>query len=200
MTVHSALTDEAPEAFWNRLVPVMKEQSGLTITVHSVKDRETTLTLLRRMAEYGLAHHPDARLALENNRTVKGDNVSLVECGGVLETVKDAGLSNIGVCWDFGHLYWDHLTHPALVEDMMPPQGYTACAIHTHIHSVACNRTHFPLSVGVLPLAEYIHALKQTGYQGVYNFEPAVERWSEDTDVPGEFLRSIEILKKAVEG
>ena len=200
MTVHSVLTDEAPEAFWGRMIPVLDAQGSITVTVHSVKDREYTLNLLRRMAEYALTHHPGARLALENNRTIKGDNADLVECGGVLQTVQAAGHENIGVCWDFGHLYWDYLNHPSLVPGVLPPEGYTGCAIHTHIHSVACGRTHYPLSVGVLPLAEYIGALKQVGYQGVYNFEPAVERWSEDTDMPGEFLRSIEILKSAAEG
>lgn len=200
LTVHGELSDEAPEAFWERFEPVLNGQETLVITVHSVCDRATTLELLRRMGGYGNRHFPGARLALENNRSVKGDNIDLVECGGVLETVRESGLSNAGVCWDFGHLYWDHLNHPARIADSMPPDEYIRRTIHTHIHSVVGGRTHFPLTQGVLPLDEYVRALKNAGYQGVYNFEPEMERWAEDTDIPGEFLRSIHILKQAAEG
>lgn len=198
VTVHGALAEEAAEIFWGRFLPVLSKQPELTVTVHSIIDRETTMNTLRRLAEYGMKHHPGARLALENNR-IKGDTAPLVSCEGVLATVKALKLPNLGICWDFGHLYWDYQTHPELISGMLPPEGYADRAIHTHIHSVAFGRTHFPLSMGEAPLSEYVSVLKRAGYEGVFNFEPEPERWPEGTDVPGEMLRSVRILKETVE-
>lgn len=199
MTVHGILADEAAETFWHRLHPILSRQSDLCVTVHSVSTREETIALLRRLAEYAALHHPGARLALENNRSKKGDNIDLVECAGVLSTIEAAGLSNIGACWDFGHFYWDHLTHPALLPDSLPPKAFISRAIHTHIHSVCENTTHFPLSMGELPLAEYIGALQSAGFSGVFNLEPEPDRWAETIDAAGEIIRSTEILAKTLQ-
>ena len=122
LTVHGALADEPAEVFWGRLEPVLAVQNGLCVTVHSAASREETVRLLRRTGEYAQIHYPCARLALENNRSRKGDNMDLVECGGVSSTAAETGLPNIGTCWDFGHFYWDHMAHPAL----LPPGHQTA--------------------------------------------------------------------------
>ena len=199
MTVHGVLADEAAETFWERLRPLLSRQSNLCVTVHSASSREQTVALLRRMAEYAALYHPGARLALENNRSKKGDNIDLVECAGVYATVREAGLSNIGTCWDFGHFCWDHMTHPALLPDSLPPAAFIERAIHTHIHSVFENTTHFPLTMGFLPLAEYIGALQKAGYSGVYNLEPEPERWADTVDAAGEIVRSVKILNTALQ-
>lgn len=199
LTVHGILTDEPAEHFWSRLAPVLAAEKNLCVTVHSASDRETTLHLLRRMGEYALSHHPGARLALENNRSRKGDNIDLVECAGVGNTVKEADLPNLGTCWDFGHFYWDHLTHPALLPDPLPPEDFLKRAVHTHIHSVHENTTHFPLTMGELPIKSFISALRKSGYCGVYNLEPEPERWNESIDAAEEIIRSVGILKKTLQ-
>ena len=198
LTVHSALRDEPAEAFWGRLLPLLAAQENLCVTVHSAATREETLRLLRRMGEYARLHHPAARLALENNRSKKGDNIDLVECGGVLETVQAVGLANIGTCWDFGHFCWDHLTHPSLLPDDLPPAAFIARAVHTHIHSVYEDTTHFPLTMGTLPLKAYLSALLNAGYRGVYNLEPEPERWNESIDAAEEIIRSVILLKNTL--
>lgn len=199
LTVHGILADEPAELFWSRFLPVLDAQKNLCVTVHSVSSREETLRLLRRMGDYALFHHPGAQLALENNRSKKGDNIDLVECAGVGNTVKEVALSNIGTCWDFGHFYWDHLTHPNLLSDPLPPEAFLKRAVHTHIHSVCSDTTHFPLTMGKLPLKTFIHALKKTGYSGVYNLEPEPERWDESTDAAEEIIRSVELLRNTLQ-
>lgn len=199
LTVHGALSDEPAELFWSRLLPVLTAQKNLCVTVHSASTREETLLLLRRMGEYALLHHPGVRLALENNRSKKGDNINLVECAGVASTVGAADLPNLGTCWDFGHFYWDHLTHPSLLPDALPPEAFLQRAIHTHIHSVYANTTHFPLTMGDLPLKFFIRALQKAGFSGVYNLEPEPERWDESIDAADEIIRSVEILRNTLQ-
>jgi len=196
LTVHGALADESAELFWARLQPLLAVQNDLCVTVHSSSSREKTQSLLRRMGEYAAVRHPAAKLALENNRSRRGDNIDLVECAGVFRSVQESGLVNIGTCWDFGHFYWDHLAHPSLLPDALPPADFIACAIHTHIHSVYMDTTHFPLTMGELPLAGYIRALLQSGYTGVFNLEPEPERWDASTDAAEEIVRSVELLRK----
>lgn len=198
MTVHGVLTDEPAEAFWKRLHPLLAVQSDLCVTVHSVSSRETTVSLLRRLSEYAACRQPGARLALENNRSKKGDNIDLVECAGVYSTILETGMNNIGVCWDFGHFRWDVLTHPALLPDALPPRAFAERAIHTHIHSVYADTTHFPLTMGELPLADYVRLLTESGYTGVYNLEPEPERWDASIDAAREIIRSVELLKETV--
>ena len=202
LTVHGTLTDEPADIFWGRLEPALSVQNDLCVTVHSASTRENTVRLLRHMGDYAAAHHPDARLALENNRSKKGDNVDLVECGGVLATLEDLSLPNAGSCWDFGHFYWDRLTHPSLVPSDLPPEGFLCRAVHAHIHSVCENTTHFPLTMGDMPLKAYLTALKKVGYRGVYNLEPEPERWNDSIDAAQEIVRSVSLLHdmlKAIE-
>lgn len=200
LTVHGALTDESAEAFWGRLSPALSAQPELCVTVHSASSREKTLLLLRRMSEYALVHHPGARLALENNRSRKGDNIDLVECAGVSRTLEALNLSNLGACWDFGHFYWDTLAHPALLPEELPPPAFLKRAVHTHIHSVHSDTTHFPLTMGSLPLARYLRALQAAGYAGVFNLEPEPERWEASLHPAQEIIRSVYILKDALHG
>lgn len=195
MTVHGALKDESAASFWGRLDPLLAAQENLCVTVHSASTKEETLRLLRRMGEYTLLHHPGAKIALENNRSKKGDNIDLVECGGVCDSVEAAALSNLGTCWDFGHFYWDHLAHPSLLPEELPPEAFLARTVHTHIHSVCENTTHFPLTAGCLPLRDYLSALLRAGYRGVFNLEPEPERWAESVDAAEEIVRSVSILK-----
>lgn len=194
LTVHGALKDEPAELFWGRMEPVLDVQPALTVTVHSAGDRETTLMLLRRMAEYAAFRFPEAKLALENNRSKKGDNMDLVECFGVMKTLSILECPNVGACWDFGHYYWDRLTHPAQLPDELPPEGFLRRAVHTHIHAVENDTTHFPLTTGQLPLEEFVRALSGAGYTGVYNLEPEPERWDEERDAAEEIIRSAELL------
>lgn len=197
-TAHGVLADEEADVFWGRFLPLLDSQPALNITVHSTVDQKTTLSLLGRMADYGREHHPDARLSLENNRVKKND-FDLVECAGVLNTVEKLNAANVGVCWDFGHLYWDHLTYPDTIQSPLPPEGFIRRAIHTHIHSVYEGTTHFPVSVGVLPLREYVQALMDAGFTGVFNLELEPERWPEFMDTAEGYLSSIATLKNILE-
>lgn len=197
VTAHGVLADEPAEVFWARFRPLLDEQPALCITVHSTVDQPTTLILLDRMARYGREYYPAARLALENNRVKKND-FDLVECAGVLSTLERLNAPNVGACWDFGHLYWDHLTYPGELPSPMPPQGFVGRAIHTHIHSVYEGTTHFPVSVGELPLKAYVRALREAGFEGVYNLELEPERWPDAMDTVEGYLRSIETLIKTL--
>ena len=194
LSVHGTLADEPAEAFWGRLQSVLSVQPELAITVHSLSARKDTLLLLQRMGQYAAFHHPSARIALENNRSKPGDRLPLVGCTGILETVERLNLPNVGICWDFGHFCWNRMAHPSLVPADLPPEAFLRRVIHTHIHSVLDGSTHFPLTMGELPLNEYLLALSHAGYKGIYNLEPEPERWADSVLPDREILASSVLL------
>ena len=168
------------------------------ITVHSARtgsetlDRAATVRLLRLWAEYAERRRLNVVLALENNR-IHASGLSLVDCDGVASTVRDVNRPNVGVCFDFGHLYSNFLTYPECTP-FLPPEGFLRAAAQTHIHGVV-GITHYPLLPDSLPLEDYLRCLRAAGYRGIYNLELESGRFWRELDPREGFELSIERLK-----
>ena len=203
ITAHGELNEGDQTEFFAKLKPIMALQGSCTVTAHPIKglasDAEcmaATYRALDEVSAYMVAHHPcRITLALENNR-IKGLEDVTHAPAGVLAALDHVQNPQIGACWDFGHLYSDHIKFGVPV---LPPEEYPFRAVHTHIHALN-GRTHFPLSKGELPLSEYIGMLKQAGYAGIYNLELEPERWPEEWGDPLEYyLTSIELLGRELD-
>ena len=105
-------------------------------------------------------------------------------------------LTQAGICFDFGHTFWN-VEHHML--DPEPPAEFLQRTIHTHIHDIGTNGTHYPLNVGTVPLAKYVGMLKEAGYSGVYNLELGCHRFAEEYEIPDAFFSSVDILKQALD-
>lgn len=203
LTVHTGLrpgNQGRAETFLalHRLLETMP-QPELMLMVHALKDqdgetakRETALAL-RHLA----GALPEAtRLALELNRA-KGDGDPGHTPGALLEMLEWAELPGLGICWDFGHYYYN-VTHGEGREEMVPSETFLQKTVHTHIHAVQDGTTHFPLGRGRLPLGDYAAALRQAGYGGVWNLELEPERFYRGESLWEAYRESIVIMRETV--
>ncbi len=178
LTIHATLAELSPRAFFDTVRPALAllpaDHPTVPLTVHSARsgsetlDRAATIRLLRQWGEYAGRKRLNVALALENNR-IHRSGLSIMECDGVLATVREVGLPNVGTCFDFGHLYSNFLTYPECTP-FLPPDGFLRAAVQTHIHGVK-GITHCPLLEDSLPLSDYLRQLRAAGYKGIYNLE-----------------------------
>lgn len=206
MTIHAALDDLPAEVFFENLRPALEllpaDHPVVPLTVHSMKtgdemrDRAATVRLLSAWGRFAAERCFPVRLALENNR-IHESGLSIVDCGGVISTVREVGLENVGVCFDFGHLYSNFVSYPECTP-YLPDDAFLRAAIHTHIHALA-HTTHYPLTAGKLPLEAYIQNLKRCGYRGVYNLELECGRFWQEVDPRAAFEGSIAALQSCLE-
>jgi len=205
LTIHATLAELSAEAFFAALRPALDllpaDHPVVPVTVHSARtgsetlDRAATIRLLRLWAGYAAKRRLNVALALENNR-IRAGGLSIVDCGGVLSTVREVGLPNVGICFDLGHLYSNFLTYPACTP-FLPPDEFLRAAVQTHIHGVA-GITHYPLLEGSLPLEDYLRHLRAAGYRGVYNLELESGRFWRAVDPRAGFELSIDRLKNCL--
>ena len=127
--------------------------------------------MMENLCAYARKNGLSVRFALENNRLLPdktwGDSVQLVT-----DALQNADPALAGACFDMGHFAW--YTRVWENAPVLPCKAFLERVIHTHIHAVYEKgngySTHFPLSVGFLPLAEYIASLGE-GYAGALNLE-----------------------------
>jgi len=144
------------------------------------------------------------KIAIENNRKKAskvdpGDSID-----GVLRIVKEVNHPSVGITWDMGHFYSNLMvTHgiklpPETHMEELPAAEFLNRACHTHIHGLGLSGTHNPLTeTKSLPLEHYIQALKQAGYEGVYNLELTMNKFDNDRTLSGHVLASVQRLKEA---
>ncbi|MBQ8955000.1 MAG: sugar phosphate isomerase/epimerase, partial [Clostridia bacterium] len=172
------------------------------LTVHSARtgsetlDRAATICLLGQWADYAERERLNVTLALENNR-IHSSGLSIVECDGVIATVREVNRPNVGTCFDFGHLYSNFLTYPECTP-FLPPDGFLQAALQTHIHGVK-GITHYPLLEGSLPLEDYLRHLRAAGYRGIYNLELESGRFWREIEPREGFELSIARLRACLE-
>ena len=135
--------------------------------------------MLRLLSDYACERGLNVVFALENNR-IHRSGLSIMDCHGVEATVREADRSNVGVCFDFGHLYSNFLAFPECTP-FLPSEWFLKRAVHTHIHGVA-NTTHYPPTEDNLPLGDYLRHLIAAGYRGVFNLELECGRYWRDID------------------
>lgn len=175
------------------------QQNSLNITVHSLSNDECNGRPTRdavRSISYALRDKP-VTIALENNRH-KGDKDPCDTTAGVEENIKMMSLSNVRACWDMGHDYYNNMNFRDNPE-AMPTKYFLLNTAHTHIHSVCNGRTHFPLCVEHPMLSQYLKALKDNNYKGIYNLEICFDRFVGIYTFDEAVFSSIEVLSKELE-
>lgn len=78
------------------------------------------------------------------------------------ELLNVASQGNVGVCWDFGHAYWNTRRFGWPIQ---PPEALLKRIVHVHCHD-ACNEDHQPLVHNAVPWREFIKLLRDHGFDG----------------------------------
>ncbi|MGE5294501.1 MAG: sugar phosphate isomerase/epimerase family protein [Solirubrobacterales bacterium] len=78
------------------------------------------------------------------------------------ELLNVAQQSDVGVCWDFGHAYWNTRRFGWPIE---PPKALLKRIVHVHCHD-ASTEDHQPLVHGAVPWREFIALLCKHGFDG----------------------------------
>lgn len=205
MTIHASLYPAPPEAFFGCIQPLLPEQADppVCLTVHTMRafgaeNRVQSTAQLARWGRYALDHGIPVRFALENNR-IGNDPLEVTACPDIAGIVREIDLPNVGVCWDFGHLYSDFQRFPDRTPEMLPPEPFAQRAVHTHIHGVR-GQTHFPLlGPEDLPLRAYLEVLRANGYRGILNLELDFYRFHARHDPRDALERSVDCLRRAAD-
>ena len=207
-TIHGKLANIGSEEFFSNLNTVVSRfphvLEHLMLTVHSPKDsednetnRSSSVKLLSRFGAFALEKQMPVCFALENNR-IHSNIPTISTCDGVLSIVEEVGLPNVGICWDFGHVYSNILNFPDAGPEPALPDPFLSRVVHTHIHAYQ-GRTHFPfMGEAELPLFDYCLMLVQAGYAGIFNLELDIERFYRLYSPREAFETSISVLKECL--
>jgi sugar phosphate isomerase/epimerase len=78
------------------------------------------------------------------------------------ELLEVATQSDVGVCWDFGHAFWNTRRFGWPIK---PPKALLKRIVHVHCHD-ASTEDHHPLVHGAVPWREFIGLLLKQGFDG----------------------------------
>ena len=161
-----------------------------TVSIMNLLDRTVdNLKLLTDKLEHTSV---PTRIALEINRE-KGVQDPGTTYEHLLEICHQVDSPLLGLGWDIGHTYSNVLNGHI---ELNAPKEFVQRVIHTHIHDLGQdNETHWPLTVGTIPLVFYTGALDSVGYQGFYTLEIYPERFKDVLDPVENMLKSISILQ-----
>jgi len=156
----------------------------IMITLHPITGPESeseyrvqTISFINRLDDMILNNNLPIKLALENQRSKKVNDPgkSFVEIEGMW---REIDRSNVGICWDMGHCFANHLLNNSLYP-IYPHFEFSAGTIHTHIHDLGPDgRTHWIFKENKVPLADFVNQLKAVGYKGIYNLELSFNRFA----------------------
>ncbi|MFH1709325.1 MAG: TIM barrel protein [Planctomycetota bacterium] len=146
-----------------------RQGADIIMVVHAFRDREFPLAenrgrteeVLRELGGIFTGRGTTVRLALELNRAHGRPDPSIT-WAGVTDMLTRAARPADGICLDMGHASWN-MTRGGLAE---PPPAFLARVIHTHIHDIGPNATHYPLSAGQVDVAGFVRRLRGAGYAG----------------------------------
>jgi len=206
-SIHTTLAENSAAKFCDHfektVVLLPKEQNYICFTVHTIGQNtsvEENITLtelhLKNWAEYSLEHHFPFHFALENSRK-KNMTPIAGECDSVCNIVRKIALPNVGICFDFGHFYSNQLNNPENTQ-LLPSDVFAKNVIHTHIHGIGENRTHFPITSENIPLERYCVLLQKNAYHGIYNIELEFERFYGKYELLDGLFSSINLLQKEI--
>ncbi len=191
VSARSAVSDVfAPlQALLSRL-----SQKRLMITLHPLA--EDNALMLSLLADHAEKNHAPICFALENNRLMpdqtEGDSAAMV-----LSVVEEVDRPNVGICFDMGHYMYHMLQHHPEDREQLPGKRFLKRVIHTHIHALNGEKTHFPLHSCELPLAQML-AWLSFRYFGVYNVELDFDRIKEEFDLKDALYGSVDALNAAM--
>ena len=111
----------------------------------------------------------------------------------ILHIVNAVNSQRFGVCWDFGHSFFQSERG---IQPVLPPAEFMHKITRTHIHDYKNNVTHLPLGHGKIPFALYLKALMASGFSGVLNLELNPGRITDPENFKSYILESVTYLKK----
>jgi len=85
------------------------------------------------------------------------------------ELLEIARRSGAGVCWDFGHAYWNTRRYDW---PLYPPEALLPHIKHVHCHDVYGSEDHQPLVYGVVPWRDFLALLHGHGPTAQRSFGP----------------------------
>jgi sugar phosphate isomerase/epimerase len=71
--------------------------------------------------------------------------------------------TGVGVCWDFGHAYWNTRRYDW---PLYPPDALLPHIRHVHCHDVSGGEDHQPLVYGAVPWRDFLKLLRDHGFNG----------------------------------
>jgi len=218
ITIHGELTGDLGGSSFKEIYPSMtyilkhyaKYQDRLVITLHALQEKnqanhasseELKQNTIDRLLDWTKIIETEKLpifLALENNRSKVKSIDPGNSCKVVVDMVEAVDSPHLGICWDMGHLYSNLKEGKELQMALhdLPSKSFLEKVYHTHIHALnEDGRTHFPLSQEFkLPIDDYVSALTECGYEGVFNLELSFDRYEKEMPVNEKILTSIEKL------
>ncbi len=164
----------------------------------STNDRNENLNLtvskLEHYNNYSQKIGYPLKLVLENNRR-KGIVDPGDDWDDVMNIVNLSGIA--GACFDFGHYYYNmkHFNDNPLY---LPQTDDLRIVKHTHIHGLVNEVTHFPLTDTDLPINNYVNALNNANYKGIYNLEISHSHFLDKIDSLNALIDSVFLLRSAI--
>ena len=79
------------------------------------------------------------------------------------ELLEVAERSGVGVCWDFGHAYWNTRRYGW---PLYPPEALFQHIVHVHCHDVFGSEDHQPLVYSAVPWRDFLTLLADHGFDG----------------------------------
>jgi sugar phosphate isomerase/epimerase len=189
---------------WALLDVIRETQGEVTIPLHAKFSLEgelepviaETISALRRLLDERDKRNAPFRFALEINKSKAKVDPSFT-WEGVSSIVEEVDHPALGICWDFGHAYYNHRIGLIAAE---PSESFLRKVIHTHIHDLSPeDKTHWPLCEGIVPLARNCELLQNVGYDGVYNLELDPLRYPNYQNLSDALYNSVTTLKEVVQ-
>lgn len=200
VTVHGTLRerDSAEISIFAPLSKVLRDciTDRLVITVHPLPSGHETIKALTLLSDYAKNYHTEIVFALENNRLMpdgsEGESSSMI-----LDLVRAVNRSNVRICWDFGHMWYNVCRYKGGDRSYLPSRDFMRYAVQTHIHGVHGERltTHFPPDRDNVPLEEWMDRVDSGT---VFNFEPEPRRYPTDSDYRELLLKGIRNIASCV--
>ncbi|MBA7551603.1 hypothetical protein ES705_44151 [subsurface metagenome] len=188
----------------NDLLPeINTNQDELMLNIHALAAiegdeeqlRKDTIRNLTYINELILKNTYPLKIAVELNRS-KGEVDPCTTYEGVMDICKQVNSPCLGIGWDFGHTYANYQNNLIL---RVPKENFIEKIIHTHIYDISPEgKTHWPLTMSVVPLEEYLELLKRVNYNGIYMLELQPGRFSEYGNLKELIFSSIDVLKTAI--
>ncbi|MCU0916473.1 MAG: sugar phosphate isomerase/epimerase [Planctomycetes bacterium] len=109
------------------------------------------------------------------------------------ELLEIAPAGDVGVCWDFGHAYWNTRRYGW---PLHPPEALLPHIRHVHCHDVHGGEDHQPLVYGLVPWREFLRLLRDHGFDGRVILEVPPTEFPKAGGLQS-LLDSIQALKEA---
>ena len=180
------------------------EQKSIVIALHPLTKkgagtveemREGTIKMIRKLMEKQVGWKHDYHFSLENQR-VKGLVDPCTSFDDVLDVWQAVTNSELGICWDMGHGFANHLKND---HSLIPPEDFLKLISHTHIHDLGPGgATHWPFMTESVPLDRFIGLLKSYDYQGTFNLELSFDRYTGIDNIKGLLEQSVSKISRLI--